>query len=219
MEEKYHIQMTRRALSPFFSGSALEVIVEANTGQDSLRNLLRGEYHFDANAFERAHVYVADQRREVFESARTPETLKNAWQALGRWTHALQDFYSHTNYVALWRKRYPEKAIYPLDNEILDSPDLFAARVYYPLEALTYFKSLRPLLRRLLPPDSHANMNLDSPERGPLFPDALAAAEARTAIEFESLLAEMRMGLNPSALAPFLSGQTNPENPETSKPE
>jgi len=207
MEKQYHIQMTRRALGPFFSARALDVILAANTGQDSLLNLLHAEFHFDANAFKQAYRYAESQRRAILESAVQAHDQVKAWEALGRWSHALQDFYSHTNYVALWRARHPQGPIDPLAPEILESPALFAARVYYPLEALTYFKSLRPLMRRLLPADSHANMNLDSPRRGSRFPDAIAAAERRTALEFQKLLAELQVESDPAVLARFLDGQ------------
>jgi hypothetical protein len=55
----------------------------------------------------------------------------------------------------------------------------------YWLELLTMVLPLKPLIMPLLPRDSHAWMNIDSPERGPHFPYAFQAAVKRTAIEFK----------------------------------
>jgi hypothetical protein len=48
---------------------------------------------------------------------------------------------------------------------------------------------MKALVRRFLPKDSHAWMNLDNPRTGPLFPFAIEAAVQRTAAEFERTLA------------------------------
>ncbi len=201
MQPEYHESMTRAALAPAFSPRALEAIVRANLGQDSPRNLLRGKFHFDAHAFEEAHRFVAEQRGMV--SGALPADPPAAWHAFGRLTHALQDFYSHTNYLALWIEHNPgADATHadPVSPEILHSPKLFAARVYWPWEALTIFPVLRPLMRRQLPADSHANMNLDDPGRGPLFPLAIAAAQCRTQLALEENLG----GLNALSRTRFL---------------
>ncbi len=118
-----------------------------------------------------------------------------AWEAFGRLSHPAQDFYSHSNYVALWLEPF-NRAAWPapdqidgLDAGLLRHPRLFTGQVYLPLEALCLFPVLRPMVRRLLPRDSHAWVNLDGPETGPLFPYSLEAAVQRTVAEFERTLA------------------------------
>jgi hypothetical protein len=190
MHKPYHAAMTRAALAGALNPAALEAVVAANLGQDSLLNLLRGEFHFDGNALPESYAYVEQQRRQV--AAALPGDPPAAWAAFGRMTHALQDFYAHTNFVALWLEERPgcgadevrREAVAP---QILQSPRLAAARVYYPWEALTIIPALIPLMRRLLPPNSHANMNLDEPGRGALFPLAIAAATRRTELAFEEI--------------------------------
>jgi len=61
---------------------------------------------------------------------------------------------------------------------------LSSGRVYLPLEAFYHFHVLRPLLLRILPRDSHAHMNLDSPAQGPNFEYAFQAAVKRRKFEF-----------------------------------
>ncbi|MCK7481640.1 MAG: hypothetical protein M0C28_34060 [Candidatus Moduliflexus flocculans] len=48
-----------------------------------------------------------------------------------------------------------------------------------------FIKRLRPLILRLIPRDSHAWMNLDTPEQGFKFDYAMQAAIKRTVIEFD----------------------------------
>lgn len=62
-------------------------------------------------------------------------------------------------------------------------------KVYWPVEALWAIRALQPLVKMLVPKDSHAWMNLDTPETGPLFPFAIEAAVKRTVVEFERTLA------------------------------
>jgi len=209
MHENYHISMTRKVLAGHFSEPALYAIVTANIGQDSILNLLKGRFHFDANDYAGAKAYVEEQEREILKQL-DQGNAQNAWAAFGRLTHAWQDFYAHTNYVALWRERHPENgpasdhSVPAKDQDILSSDRLIAAKVYYPLEALTYFKALRPALRRLLPADSHANMNLDSPASGELFDFAISAAEDRTEITFREVKDQILSEIGPEALQLFL---------------
>ena len=206
MQKPYHEELTRTALAGAFSRRALDAIVAANLRQDALLNLLKGRYHFDANDLAGAHRYVAAQEEAVLRHLQAGDPPA-AWAAFGRLTHALQDFYAHTNYAALWLEAHPDQAdgapVDPLDTDILTSDRLIAARVYYPLEALTIFKRLVPLLQRILPADSHANMNLDHPGRGALFPAAMSAARARTRHKFDGLTARIEDGLGAQGLAAF----------------
>jgi hypothetical protein len=103
----------------------------------------------------------------------------------------VQDFYAHSNYITLWVNRFNGQALPPspeidaMDPNIINSPDLRSGKVYLPVEALYIFEKLRPFVLRILPHDSHAWMNLDSPEQGFKFDYAMQAAVKRTVIEFE----------------------------------
>ena len=190
MEGVYHRQVLQRAIGGRVSPRALAAITAANLGQDSLRGLLQLEYHFDNSLFAESLAFVEANRMAAAQAFHAAP----AWAAFGRLSHAVQDFYSHSNYVALWLEQQPANdpppanAIDGMDAAILASPRLRSGRVYMPLEALWLFKRLQPLVKRLLPRDSHAWMNLDSPETGSLFPYSIEAAIQRTLAEFERTL-------------------------------
>ena len=197
MLKPYHIEMTRLALGEQFSPRALEKIMAANLHQDRLlAQIGHAEYHFDGSAFEKSNQYVEEQRALTI-SWLAAHHAPSAWSAFGRLTHAVQDFYSHSNYVDLWlsahsnRTRPTPSEIDPVDPGILNTPALRSGTIYLPLEALYYFPPLRPLIRRILPRDSHAWMNLDSPEQGPNFEYAFQAAAKRTKIEFEETIEDL----------------------------
>src|SRR5262245_7960590 len=98
----FHIEMTRLAVGEHFSPNALEKIIAANLNQDRfLGQIGHDEYHFDGSAFEKSHKYVEDQRALTVSSL-VKNDAPSAWSAFGRLTHAVQDFYSHSNYVDLW---------------------------------------------------------------------------------------------------------------------
>jgi hypothetical protein len=191
MLKAIHARITRQALAESLGPRALEGIVAANVGQDALSGQLgHDEFHFDNNAFERSRAYLAEQRgliRPALEAGNGPL----AWEAFGRLTHTVQDFYAHSNYVDLWLScqakgmRPSPGEIDPLDPDLMDSPALRSGRLYYPLEALSFLPGVKKLVIPMLPRDSHAWMNLDSPERGPLFEYAFQAALKRTRQEFE----------------------------------
>src|SRR5215216_3274068 len=194
MLKPYHIEMTRLAVGEQFSSNAFEKIVSANLYQDRLLGQIgHDEYHFDGSAFEKSYQYVEEQRTLTISSLRTGGTA-SAWSAFGRLTHAVQDFYAHSNYVDLWISRQPQKTasppsdIDPVAPDLLNNSALSSGRVYLPLEAFYHFHVLRPLVLRLLPRDSHAHMNLDSPAQGPNFDYAFHAAVKRTKIEFEKTI-------------------------------
>lgn len=183
--------MTRLALGEQISSNALEKIIEANLYQDRLLGQIgHDEYHFDGNAFEKSYAYIEEQRVLTASSLMANDTL-SAWSAFGRLTHTVQDFYAHSNYVDLWLSCQPDGAvptpseIDPLDPDLINNPALRSGTIYLPLEAFYHFHSLRPLLMRILPRDSHAWMNLDSPKQGTNFSYAFQAAIKRTKIEFE----------------------------------
>lgn len=195
MKPAYHRQITEQALRAQFSAAALEEVVIANLGQDALRYQVgHDHFHFDNNSFEAGRRYLDEQRALIAPALARGDTL-SARAAFGRLTHAAQDFYAHSNYVALWRALNGSDdpaAIDPLNGSLLQHPDLRSGRLYYPLEVLTFIPAFEPHITPRLPVDSHAQMNKDHPAR-PDFDLAFAAAVKRTEYEF---------GLATAALAP-----------------
>jgi len=204
MLKHIHAAITRRALGETFSPRALEVIVAANVGQDALSGQVgHDEFHFDNNAFERSRAYIEAQRG-LIRPALEGGDAESARRAFGRLTHAAQDFYAHSNYIDLWRSSRPDRAtvqaeaLDPFDPAFLDTPALRSGRLYYPLEALYFVIPLRKLVMPLLPRDSHAWMNLDSAERGPMFEYAYQAAVKRTRYEYDLSTRGFSVKLNAS---------------------
>ncbi len=210
MLKRYHIELTQAALEGRMSGRALQVVLRANTAQDSLAGLLvHPEYHFDGSDFEAGNAYLTRQADIVRKAVASRKNPERAWRAFGRICHSVQDFYAHSNYIALWQAGQPDRPapapeqIEPLEPEIMSHPALRSGKVYYPLEALTYFPLLTNLVRRWLPKDSHAWMNLDSPKSGERFPYALVAARRRTRHEFDILTQELHRSIGASAVRFF----------------
>jgi hypothetical protein len=218
MKQRYHIAITSEALQERVSAHALQVIISANVGQDGLVGQLRHpEYHFDDNGLSEGQAYLDSQRDLLVQTAKAGQN-RPARQAFGRLTHTAQDFYAHSNYVALWMKHWSSERtpqpedIDPLNPAVLSDPELCSGRIYYPWEALSFVPFLAPLARLLLPRDAHAWMNLDGPERGPHFNYARIAALRRTIYEFQllpSLLSQEEMGQFTSLPQP---PKTSPEH-------
>jgi hypothetical protein len=187
-----HTEMTQEALGSRMSQRAIEIIIAANLKQDNLSGQFgHNEYHFDNNDFDKAYAYVKEQRGHILASLMSPGVL-SAWIAFGRLTHAVQDFYSHTNYVSMWLAGHngtppPPAEIDPVRKDLIESPNMYSAKVYLPWDVMYFIPGLRKLSLIFLPEDSHGKMNLDSPLQGPLFPYARAAAVKRTVYEFELL--------------------------------
>lgn len=201
MLQKIHAEITRQALRDSFSDRALEKIIAANLNQDRLAAQIgHDEYHFDNNAFETSYAYIEEQRSLVIATLRSEDIL-SAWAAFGRLTHTAQDFYAHSNYIDLWLACQPDGAIPtppevdPLDPDLIHTRALRSGRIYLPLEVLSLVKILKPLVMPLLPRDSHAWMNLDSPEQGPNFIFAHQAAVKRTRIELEKTAKDLSTDL------------------------
>ena len=190
MLRTFHIEMMHLALDDKMSSRALDKMIAANLYQDRLRGQIgHDEYHFDHNAFEKSYAYIEEQRALTLSSLKAKD-VPSAWAAFGRLTHTAQDFYAHSNYIALWLSRQPEDKhpapveVDPVDPDLINSPALRSGKVYR-LELLTLILPLKRFVMSLLPRDSHAWMNIDSPERGPNFPYAFQAAVKRTEIEFQ----------------------------------
>jgi len=191
MLPEYHAKITRQALNDLFSAAALGKIVKANLHQDRpAAQIGHDEFHFDNNAFEKSYAYIEEQRERTITSLQSNDVV-SAWAAFGRLTHTAQDFYAHSNYIDLWiagqsnEMRVTAPEIDPVDPRLIDSRALRSGRIYLPLEVFSFVRLLKPLVMPLLPRDSHAWMNLDSPEQGPNFMLAFHAAVKRTVLEFE----------------------------------
>ncbi len=202
----YHRAITEQALKEDLSPSVFETVAAANLGQD---HWLRGqighpEYHFDQNAFTRSWAYMESNRALIRPALEAGDAL-SAQQALGRLTHAGQDLYAHSNYVPLWLSRFPETGYPPpeemdaFDSGLLQGGNLHSGKIYWPLEPFSWIPFLKKYVAPFLPRDSHAWMNLDDPERGPMFPYAFAAAVKRTRYEYEQIV----RGLSPELVSLF----------------
>jgi hypothetical protein len=209
-----HDRITRRALDEAFSPRALNKIVAANVRLDALWNQLgHDEFHFDNNAFERSRGYISAQRALIAPNLERGD-VAGAWRAFGRLTHTVQDFYAHSNYVDLWLACQPNgmvpspTEIDPLDDALVESPSLRSGRAYLPFGVLSLVPGLGKLMLPLMPPDSHARMNLDSARCGPLFEYAFHAAVKRTRHEYDTV-AHLLTG----ALLPSFRGYPNPSSP------
>jgi hypothetical protein len=197
MLQKYHVEILQQALYGTFSPAALAKITAANLHQDRISAQFgHDEYHFDNNAFVKSHAYIEEQRALTITSLHKEDT-PSAWSAFGRLTHTAQDFYAHSNYIDLWLSQHangthPDPSeINPVDLQLIGSPDLRSGKLYYPLELLSYIKFFRPLVLPLLPRDSHAWMNIDSPEQGFKFDYVVQASIKRTVIEFEKTVSKI----------------------------
>lgn len=191
MLTQYHIEILHASLGNRFSPRALAAITYANIHQDRLAGQIgHDEFHCDNNAFDKAYAYMEEQRALAVSSLHRNDTL-TAWCAFGRMLHTAQDFYAHSNYVTLWVARFdgqalpPPPEIDPVDPALLNSPDLHSGKVYYPFELLYFVPRFRAFSLRFLPHDSHAWMNLDSPEQGFKFDYAMQAAIQKTVIEYD----------------------------------
>jgi len=191
MLTQYHIEIMLNALGNRFSPRAMSAIINANIYQDRISGQFgHDEFHFDNNAFEKSYAYIEEQRALVV-TALQKKDARSAWSAFGRLTHTLQDFYAHSNYITLWLKRFDGQTppssseVDPVDLTLIQHPDLHSGKVYYPFEILYFIRSARAFSLSILPKDSHAWMNLDTPEQGFKFDYAMQAAIKRTVIEYE----------------------------------
>jgi hypothetical protein len=204
MEAVYHRQVLQRSIGERVSARALAAILVANLGQDAPLGLLHPEYHFDSSLFGRSLAYMERCRAE----AAGAERVMQAWAAFGRLSHGAADFYSHSNYVALWLGVHSHNGLPPLewmdglDAAVLRHPRLMSGRIYA-ADVLYLVPRLRPWIRTWAPRDSHAVMNLDSPAMGPLFPYSLEAAVQRTVAEFDRTLAAIGEASGEAAMKAF----------------
>ena len=208
MDSQYHVQLLTETLGDYFSPLALEQIIAANLGQDTLLYQLGAypHYHFDNNKIARSLAYV-DAEHAYIGTSRSTAAQRAAF---GRLTHAVHDFYAHSNYVDLWLAAHGGLAattaaqIDGLDISLLTHPRLYSGSFLLWFDTLYYIPGFRSLLRRIyLRPNSHEAMNLDSPNRGPKFAYAMAAAKQRTLYEYERARVTLCARGGESALVAF----------------
>jgi hypothetical protein len=211
MKTKYHIEITRKALSGFFSERALKEIVNANIHQDNLTNQLGHDYiHFDSNAFQAGFKYLSNQKKAVIDGINKND-FSSARQALGRGAHSWQDFYSHSNYVELWLAKAgnsPPEEIVINDGDIIHHPDLRSGINYGLIEFIALTPVLSNWIKPHMPDDSHAKMNLDGPEAGKKFQYVYSAALKQTKDLFTNLLLEINeLGIPQEKISTFQAFQ------------
>ena len=187
MNKIYHRKITEEALQGLVAESALEVMIAADIGQDALRYQINHDhFHYDSNAFSSSDAYIESQRQRIRQALSLGEN-KEAWKAFGRLSHTVQDFYAHSNYVALWlaaneRVAHGSEQIDPLDRKILDDPTLHSGKPHF-FDLLKYWKLLPTSWEKWISPDSHLAMNIDGPDR-PNFDWVFSASVKRTRMEF-----------------------------------
>lgn len=198
MDSQYHVQLLTEAVGNYFAPHALDEVIAANLGQDALRYQLGAypHFHFDNNEIARGLAYVDEEHAHIGIPAVTDDdpavTARAQRAAFGRLTHAVHDFYAHSNYVDLWLTEHggldatTATQINGLDPVILNHAKLYSGSFLLWFDLLYYVPGLRPMLRKLyLRPGSHEAMNLDTPSQGPEFAYAMVAAHHRTLFEFE----------------------------------
>ena len=78
--------------------NAIEAIEEANSGTDFGDEKHLAAAHFDSEQFESGQNRLINLRHSIISSIMTGNVVK-AREDTGRFLHALQDFYSHTNWI------------------------------------------------------------------------------------------------------------------------
>jgi len=183
MQTKYHRLITRSCFEDWFSETALLEIITANITQDRVSYQFGHDYiHFDGSAFKAGFQYIDEQFQVLYENIENAN-YREARAALGHISHSWQDFYSHSNYVLLWTKKnnaLGPKDIVPDDEGIMGLTDLISGKNYGLIEFFALLPALKRLILPLMPDDSHAKMNLDSPKSGRLFSYTYHAAVKRT---------------------------------------
>jgi hypothetical protein len=205
MRKIYHSEICKRALADQFSTRAVDVIIKANIEQDKIRYQFKHpHFHFDSNALEASYNYIEEQRQIILELNDSFDKLQASWQAFGRLTHVVQDFYAHTNYIQLWLNSFPNQEkplpqqVVAMDRDLLLDPQLHSGTVSI-LDWLAFIPGFYAITHYLSPTDSHTHMNLDHPNRGMQFSYAIEAAVKRTVYEYN----QTALLLGPSQLALF----------------
>lgn len=104
MRSRYHVHMTRTVLGEYFAPHALDEVISANVGQDSLSSVFGDQAwrHFCGPSIAHSLRYIETEHAQVTELAHNPGCEPEQRAAFGRLLHTAQDFYAHSNYVDLW---------------------------------------------------------------------------------------------------------------------
>lgn len=148
--------------------------------------------HFDDSAFAASESYIAAEYARLHAALKTGKR-NAALRAFGRLLHTRQDFYSHSTWIHNWGNTVdlantPEDAA-PLCLDPLQHPELISGKggiIWFILWRLPF---LGKWFRRNYPPatDTHEYLNLDGPEKGPLFIYSYNAALRHTIVEWETV--------------------------------
>jgi hypothetical protein len=223
MQSRYHIEMTRNSLGSFFAERTLLQIARANVGQDSLSSFLGQESrrHVCNCTVAESLAYIEEEHAQIAQLADNGgnrnggAVVYRQRAALGRLLHTVQDFYAHTNYVALWvaehaRRRSVDAALVELfhhdgmDAAILENSSLQVAQWSTWREPFYYVPILGRVMRQWsLPASSHEAIHLDSPRRGVYFYLAVALARKRTVAEYGRAVQRIRDAGGHQAVARF----------------
>jgi len=208
MKSKYHIEITQEALRSHFSEEALAVIVDANIRQDRIKYQFGHDYiHFDGSAFKEGFEYIANLEKSILINVSSNKIL-NARISLGCVLHSWQDFYSHSNYIQLWLANHDLKSPENInwdDRSILAHSDLKSGKNYGVIEFIAMIPGLSKIITPLMPEDSHARMNMDSPEVSTHFNFVYMAALLRSNDVVLKLLGLMlKENISPKNIGGFL---------------
>ena len=120
-----HAEITKDALGGIFSPANLKIIVDANESQDKPGTEAQGEQrrHFGEMQLMSSLGYIDREKKRALnyaaESDTDTESRGYALRHLGEFLHAVQDFYSRTNYVELMLK-LPECKADPYQIPLVD---------------------------------------------------------------------------------------------------
>lgn len=191
MKTKYHIEISRKALKNHFSDEVIEKIIRANIKQDLPKNQFgHDEIHFDSSTFTEGFAYINENETKLYKAI-SESDYEKAWASLGKILHSWQDFYSHSNYVHLWKNKVKEPVpdmIDPNDLDIFRSQDLKSGKNYGLPDYLALIPGISKLVTPRMPADSHAKMNLDSPKSGPSFEFVFHAAQKQSVAVINQIL-------------------------------
>jgi hypothetical protein len=168
-----HEAITRRAMKGL-AEACIDKAVECNRNQDSLIAMLGAypEEHFDDSSFQDGINHVNRQWEQIRQQSRrgcNREALTEILCAFGRILHAIQDFYSHSNWVET-------------HNDLWDGQTIPEGLV-----SGTYFLGKNPEGK---PGPTHGDLNKDHPGR-PYHTKAVRFALKHSRLLFERLKTEV----------------------------
>lgn len=126
MKVSIHKNITRTALKEELSKSALDFVCEANEESDALYNQSNSAQHFDDSKIKEGLTFIKKLEKALLSELTSVPSYTGkvregrflvALYALGRLLHAIQDFYSHSNWVN------HTGPVCPIWNEKIDMPN------------------------------------------------------------------------------------------------